>query len=209
MIDILIPLMRKQRIDAICRNVEETTSVEHTTHIIMEMPSISPTVLWKGVPAKWWCPMVEKTYADRVNFGYSVTDEPFFFLGADDLKFHPGWAEAALKTMEEVDGVVGINDLHNPNPTHFLVSRSYIEEFGSGTMDDSGKVLHPYTHNYTDLELAATAKRRGRFAYCEESVIEHCHPCAGKAEDDEVYQLGRQSYAEDEALHASRTHLWS
>jgi hypothetical protein len=49
----------------------------------------------------------------------------------------------------------------------------------------------------------------GRGDYLAESVVEHLHPVAGKADDDEVYRLGFASLDADTALYQSRRHLWS
>lgn len=205
MIDVFVPLMRPGKLPWLVDNIEETTPEPHRVQVVASRDL--------GIPPPWpryslWCDG-GGTYADRINWLFRKTFSPYFFLGADDIRFHQGWLASALSAMGRVVGVVAVNDLHNPHGTHALVSRRYIEEF-SGTMDEHGVVLHPgYRHNWCDTELFETARKRGRFAYCPESVVEHLHPAAGKAPQDEVYQLGLSSYPRDTTLHESRRGLWA
>ena len=193
MIDILIPVMRASKIQPLIENIEETTEVPHR-------------VLWMGSNFETG---VESTWGHRINTMYLMSQEPYVFLGADDILFHEGWDEHVLKAMEVIDGVVAVNDMRNPSGTLALVSRRYINE-QSGCVDTKGVVIYPgYRHNFSETELFETAKRRGKFAYCAPSIVEHVHPDAGKAEDDEVYQLGRARFEEDRALYESRCHLWT
>lgn len=101
-------------------------------------------------------------YARKINRGIEwalLGDFEFFLLGADDLVFHPGWAERALACYLETHAcVIGTNDIGNEtvkrgdHSTHPLVHRDYVE---CGTIDepDSGKLLHEgYNHNWVDAE---------------------------------------------------------
>lgn len=206
-VDIFIPLMRFERFPLLVANIRLTTPEPYEIHV---MVSGAPS---EAIWGRQWpdCHLWLDgggTYIERMNTLFCLSKAPHFFLGADDVVFYDGWLAPALAAMEEVDGVVAVNDLHNPAGTCGLVSRRYIEEMG--TIDQPGLVLHPgYRHNWCDSELFATAKHRGRFAYCAESVVEHLHPCAGKAEDDEVYRLGISSEPQDRALFVSRSHLWA
>jgi hypothetical protein len=204
---ILIPAMRGDRLRALIANIEETTPGPCEVHIAATI----------GVHA--WAldddPRVTRwfddggTWGGRLNELFRHTTEPYLFLGADDVRFHPGWLEAALSVMADTDGVVAVNDLWNPRGTLALVSRRYLVEEG-GTVDGTGAIIHEgYGHVFSETELFETAASRGRFAYCAESVVEHLHPVAGKAEDDEVYRLGFASLDADTALYQSRRHLWS
>src|ERR1035437_6526547 len=121
-------------------------------------------------------------------------------------------ADIIERTLENIfdQGVdhVYCQDDGSTDGTLALISRRYIEE-ESGCIDVEGVVIYPgYFHNYSETELFETAKSRGRFAYCEESVVEHLHPDAGKAEKDEIYQLGMAHLVEDQDLFFSRRHLW-
>ncbi len=152
-------------------------------------------------------------WAKKINALYKLHKAPFLLLGADDLRFHPGWDTAALELAVQGYGVVGTNDLGNgtvmrgDHSTHPLVSRHYID--ACGTVDECGKVVHEgYTHNFVDVELVETAKARGAWAFAADSHVEHRHHLWGKGEDDATYRLGREHYAEDHRLLASRRKLW-
>lgn len=152
-------------------------------------------------------------YARKINFGFQSTDEPYVFLGADDLRFHDSWFENALKYFTDKIEVVGTNDLGNSrvingqHATHSLVKRSYID--GYGTIDERGKVLHEgYTHNFCDDEFVGTAKLRNAWAFAHDSVVEHMHPFWGKAVTDDVYKSAQRSFNIDRRLHAKRKRKW-
>jgi glycosyltransferase involved in cell wall biosynthesis len=148
-------------------------------------------------------------YAPKMNAGFAATDEPFVFLAADDLRFRPGWAEAALATAAQTGaGVVGTNDLGNgrviagDHATHPLVRRDYGRR---GTLDDPGKLLHEgYWHNFVDDEFIETAKQRGQYAPCPAAVVEHLHPAWGKAPVDETYLRGTEHFLDDAQHYAVR-----
>lgn len=153
-------------------------------------------------------------YARKINAGFAACDEEFVFLAADDLTFHPGWAERALAAhMETGACVVGTNDLGNSrvtagrHSTHTLVHRDYGE---CGTVEQTGVLLHEgYWHNYVDDEFVETAKARGTFHHATDSLVEHLHPNWGKAPDDPTYRRGQERFPEDRQLFVSRRPLWS
>lgn len=155
-------------------------------------------------------------YACKVNYAFDVSSEPFLFLGADDLDFHPGWLPAALAEMNDpAIGVVGTQDLApterartGQHATHVLVRREYVNRFG--TIDEPRKILHEgYTHEYVDDELVATAKHRGAWSFAFDSVVEHLHPSWGKAPRDALYNRQQTRMATGRRLFASRRHLWT
>lgn len=144
------------------------------------------------------------SFAEKVNYGYWHTDEPWIFIVGDDVAFRAGWLDHAqhiAKTWQA--SVVGTNDLGNPrvtsgeHATHLLISREYIDEQGA-SWDGPKVVCHEgYRHWYVDDEIVAVAKQRGVWQMALGSIVEHLHPQWKKGEDDEVYQLGR-SFAEDD-----------
>lgn len=160
---------------------------------------------WRGgSPGDW---------ARKINLGYRLTGEPYLLLGADDLRFHPGWAEAALAAFRPGIGVVGTNDLGNPlvragrHATHPVVARAYADEFG--TVDGPGAVVsEAYSHCWVDNELVETAMSRGAWAFARDSYVEHLHPAWRKSEDDATYRRGQERYAEDRDLFIARRHKW-
>lgn len=147
------------------------------------------------------------TFAEKVNWAYGGTKAPWLFLVGDDVRFRPGWLEYASKVQEQTGAqVIGTNDLGNPavltgnHATHMLVNREYIDKVGA-SWDGPGIVAHEgYHHWFIDNEIITAAKQRGVWAPSLASVVEHLHPYWGKAEDDEVYQRGRERIAEDQAL---------
>lgn len=153
-------------------------------------------------------------YARKINAAYRTTTEPLMFLGADDLRFHPGWLEAALEALGDGIGVVGTNDLTNPrtmrgeHSTHSLVTREYVDVFG--TIDEPRKVLHEgYRHEYVDDELVGTAKKRGAWAFAAHSYVEHLHPMAGKAPMDPLYAAQAERMRMSRNLYRRRRLLWT
>lgn len=152
-------------------------------------------------------------YAQKINCGVRLTDEPYVFLGADDLDFHPGWFEAAYSQMSERVGVVGTNDLGSPrvmrgeHSTHCLVARWYAE---LGAIDEPDKLLHEgYLHEYVDDELVGTAKHRGAWTFAEDSHVEHLHPAWGKAEPDALYRQQKRRMRKSRHHYLRRQELWT
>lgn len=153
-------------------------------------------------------------YARKINHGLTVTTEPLLFLGADDLRFHPGWFAAATRRLTPGIGVVGTNDLGNPrvlrgeHSTHSLVTRAYAQDHG--TIDEPGKILHEgYPHEYVDDELIETAQHRGMFAAALDSHVEHLHPNWGKANTDPMYGQQQIRMRRGRPIYLRRKQLWT
>lgn len=157
-------------------------------------------------------------YARKINHGSvraRAAGSRFVLLAADDLHFHPGWAERALATYLETGAcVIGTNDLGNTrvtsgnHATHPLVHLDYLE---CGTIDepDCGRLLaEVYHHNFVDTEFIETAKIRGTFVAALDSHVEHIHHLWGKAPDDETYRIGSRTFPADQVLFARRRQLW-
>jgi hypothetical protein len=152
-------------------------------------------------------------YAMKVNLAVRESDEPLLFLGACDLRFHPGWLEAATAKLTPGIGVVGTNDLGNPrviagqHSTHSLVTREYANR---GLIDGSpGVLFEGYPHEYVDDELVATARKRNAWAFARDSLVEHLHPGWAKAPMDDIYAEQRQRMAVGRVIYRSRRHLWT
>lgn len=153
-------------------------------------------------------------FARKTNLGIAATTESLIFTGADDLRFHPGWLEAARARLAPGIGVVGTNDLCNKrtirgeHATHFLVTRAYVEEHG--TVDEPGKFFHEgYPHEWCDDEAVETAKRRGAWAHARDSIVEHLHPMVGKAPVDELYAAQGARIEAGRIVYKRRRPLWS
>lgn len=190
---ILMPSLRTERWEAIRENLAETTPGANLYLLDDQFES----------------------FADAINEGWQGTEEPFLFVGADDVLFHEGWLEAALGCMEGDVRVVGTNDLGNHyvlsglHATHYLVDRRYIEDVGGVIDGGPGSFLYTYDHNYTDAEFVETAQSRGVFAPCLESVVEHLHPAFGKRPEDEVHERTVDKIHDDWATFTERRELWA
>ena len=151
----------------------------------------------------WKSPSDCTTFAQKQNFAFARGYRPFVVCAADDVVFHKEWAKEALSTFLLTDaGVVGTNDLGNPNTrtgmfsTHPIVARWYAKEH---PVEPGSPVFwNGYAHNCCDLELAARAKKLGRWAHNPKCIIEHFHHAWGKAEKDRTYDHGDASFSEDD-----------
>jgi hypothetical protein len=160
------------------------------------------------------------TFAEKVNFAYRETSieppswragAPWVLLVGDDVRFRPGWLDHAQDVARRYKAdVVGTNDLANPrvargeHATHPMIRRSYIDEHGA-SWDGPGVVCHEgYHHWHVDDEIVLAAKQRGTFQAALGSQVEHLHPIAGKAEMDDIYQLGEKHAAVDQRLFKRR-----
>lgn len=152
------------------------------------------------------------TFAEKINVGYQNTEEPWIFITGDDVRFHPGWLDHAQHVAKSTAAkVVGTNDLGNKavmdgyHATHMLISRDYIDETGA-SWDGPGVVCHEgYRHWYVDNEIVEAAKQRRAFAPALASVVEHMHPLWGKADSDDVYNLGQATQARDKVTYLKRS----
>jgi len=153
-------------------------------------------------------------YARKINAGINHAKSEWVFTGADDLRFHFGWADEAIRVARQTGSlVVGTNDLGNPSvirgrhSTHSLVHRDYV---GEGTIDGCfGLLYEGYDHNWVDEEFVATAKFRGVYAHAGAALVEHLHPSWHKADPDSTYELGMMDWQRDRALFSRRRALWS
>lgn len=146
------------------------------------------------------------TFAQKANYGYEHTSEPYLFVCGDDVEFHAGWYDQALHVMKrEQVGLVGTNDLGNPrvmsgeHATHPLIARAYIDEHGASW--DGPKVLahEGYGHCFVDNEWTWAARQRGQFGFALASIVEHKHPYWGKAKKDNTYKRGEACLKSDQA----------
>lgn len=172
----------------------------------------------------WWSQLPDHRgngdYARKINLGIQATAQPYLFFGADDLRFHPGWFEAAAARMTEQVGVVGTNDMGPWRPNspsraavaagehaaHCLVARWYTK---LGMIDDPTRMLNEsYPHEFVDDEMTATARYRGAWDYAADSKVEHLHPHFGKGQTDASYQAAAQRIPPGRVLYRSRAHLW-
>ena len=204
---------RPERLEPLAQAFRDTTP-EHRMVFVVD-PDDLPSQEAARCAGSLWVTNKRLTYPKKVNRGIEATTEPFILVGADDIRPHEGWFEAASALLDEEVGMVATNDLGNEYvmdgelATHPLIARWYFE---MGTADGPGLYHEGYWHNGADLEASETARARGAFAYAADSVVEHLHPNYGKAEIDATYMQGGFHEAKrryDEALIAKRRKLWT
>ena len=140
------------------------------------------------------------TFAQKANYAYEATEEPWLLLVGDDVRFHPGWDTAAL-AAGQLAPVVSTNDMARDDLDHLavhpMIHRRYITERGA-SFDGPGLVAHEgYRHWYVDREWSFLARERGALIYAPGARIEHLHPIFGTAEMDDTYRLGQAAAADD------------
>jgi hypothetical protein len=210
---ILVPILnRPHRIIPLLESIEASTDVAHEV-IFAASDEASIDVLDK-IGARYITDEggTEGTWAKRINQLYKETNAPYIFTGADDLAFNAGWFQAAMIEMNRMQGggVVAVNDLHNRAGVHFLMSREYIETFGGAMGYPPGTVACPeYLHQYTDDDIRSCAKFHDRWAFANDSIVEHLHTGAGKAPMDETYRIGEATAAQGREVYMGRGHLWA
>lgn len=129
------------------------------------------------------------SYAQKVNAGIEHSHEPFILVGADDIRPHAGWFEAAKSNMDDKVGFVSLNDLGNEMvmagkyATLPLVARWYAESEGD-------LYFEGYQHAACDVDASLQAQSRGAYAYAHDAVMEHLHPDHGKSRPDATYLQG-------------------
>lgn len=144
------------------------------------------------------------SFAEKVNRGYRLSEEPWLLLVGDDVRFHGGWLDQAMQIARTTGKhVIGTNDLGNPSvvagthATHMFIRRAYVVDTGA-SWDGPGVVCHEgYRHWYVDNEIVAAARQVDAWAPCLTSHVEHMHPYWGKGKDDDTYRIG-QSVAESD-----------
>lgn len=215
-IDVTVPMLRRGHlVEQLCANIAETTrnpyriifvcspNDEETVEACRATEHDVIVVNWKPGKADW---------AKKMNLAYERTEGEWIFQAASDLLFHANWDSHALATHASTNArVIGTNDLGNPlvkrgrHSTHTLFARDYIEEYGSGTLDNSGRVFTElYDHQWADNELIETARVRGELAFARHSIVEHLHPHWGKAPVDETYEKAGRGYDRDRVLFQKR-----
>lgn len=207
---ILVPVLnRPQNAEPFMRSLRASTGLA-TAYAIHDADDLDTMRAWKEAGAT----VIESTgkrFATKINDGYRATTEPWLFLAGDDVKFHPGWLDAA-QYASAASGcqVIGTNDLGNPrvmrgeHATHILIAREYVDKHGA-SWEPAGTVCHEgYRHWFVDDEIVTLAKSRATFVVALGSKVEHLHPVWGKAETDDTYKLGQHYVDADKRLFETR-----
>lgn len=211
-IGIYIPTFhRPGSLERASKNTHENTVGDHRvvfvsepedTETIMKVNSLMEPLLISKHPGN---------HTGAANTAYEELDDEFFIVANDDFNFHKDWDVPVMEMFESNPkiGVIGVDDgSHQGFTTITVVRRSYIKEF-SGCMDIPNVLYFPgYNHNYVDTEFAATAMKRGMFAACPSSMVEHMHWAFGKGQMDATYDKSNKTAPIDAATFSSRQHLW-
>ncbi len=156
-----------------------------------------------------------RDYSLKMNYGVRSTTSDWILLGADDLRFHPGWFRAAVNVHIQTGClVIGTNDTVNPlvkagkHATHPLIHRDYVP---FGTIDNPDELLCSlYCHNSVDVEFCETAIARDQFAFARDSIVAHQHPTFDRTiKRDQTYRKGMQHAVADKQLFYQRRRLWN
>jgi hypothetical protein len=209
---IIVPVMRRpQNAQPFMDSLRSSGAPLATVYAIADIADGETWQAWANAGARVLASGSQAgTFAEKVNVGYSATEEPWLFLTGDDVEFKPGWLDHLQAVARDGYDVIGSNDLHEArvlageHATHMLIRRSYIDERGASW--DGPKVLahEGYKHWFVDQEIVDVARGRGVFAPATLAHVEHKHPLWGLAETDEVYELGQSHVVADHAHYQFR-----
>lgn len=158
------------------------------------------------------------TYETKVNHAFGVTSTPYLMYAADDVEPQGNWLERILQVMGDNQGVglLATNDeAHHlvqkgKLATHGVVRRSYVERYGSASLDDAGPVFYEgYRHWGCDAEASYVARKRNAFHFDAKIRITHKrrHNIRRHGED-KVYKIGFEYADTDRALMRERCPGW-
>jgi hypothetical protein len=220
LIDILVPVLgRPQNAEPFLRSLAESDPGAVRVLAVPNADDTATHYAWVETAEthEWPFPVLVPVYpkepgsfAQKCNAAARLSGlpgndpAPWVFLVGDDVKFHPGWAAAALAAGARPNVcVVGVNSagpLNDGSTPHQLVRRSYIADPGA-SWDGPGSLCHEgYRHNFVDVELAALAQERGVWVDAPDAVVEHLCVYQGKAPMDATYQISSDSVDADRAL---------
>lgn len=111
------------------------------------------------------------------------------FMGDDHRPQTPGWNQILGGELKDRIGVAYGNDMHQRGklPTACLISAPLVRAMGGLAPPGVG-------HLFLDDWWLRVGKVT-HLAYRDDVIIEHLHPDAGKAPDDETYARGGRNYA--------------
>lgn len=212
MIGIYIPTFhRPHKLLDVAKNVHEKTHDQHHLVFVVEPDDIETIEKVKEIGEELLISKHPGNHTGAANTAYEELKDPFFIIANDDFNFHQDWDVPVLKMFEEnpVLGVIGVDDgSHQGFTTITVVRRAYIEQY-SGCMDIPNTLYFPgYNHNYVDTEFSATAMKRGMFAACPASMVEHMHWAFGKGTMDETYDKSNKTAPKDAETFGMRQQLW-
>lgn len=129
-----------------------------------------------------WEPMVSKL--NKVATREARNFWALGFAGDDHLPRTPGWARSYLDALRELGtGIVFGNDLLQGErlPTQWAMTADIVTALGR-------MVPAPVEHLDSDSSIHALGRAAGCIRYLSDVVVEHVHPAAGKAPEDDQYR---------------------
>lgn len=144
-----------------------------------------------------WQPMVHKL--DRIAAGLAGYHYAVGFAGDDHRPRTLGWVKRYLEELRDLrSGIVYGDDGHQGQrlPTQWAMTSDIVQALGR-------MVPAPVEHLYCDNSILDLGRAIGRIRYLPDVLVEHMHPVAGKAANDDQYQRvnGRAQYARDHAAY--------
>ena len=170
---VVIPTFgRADRLPAVFRNAADHSASGTDVLLVVEADDTESVQMCEQFALPHLVNTGARSYAGAINCAAETLEHDWLFTAADDLDSRRGWDVNALR----------------------------LAELTGATADAiPGKVLHDYDHNFVDTELVQVAMRRGVYAHCHTSIVEHRHPLWGLAEHDATYDLSAAHYATDAA----------
>lgn len=213
MIQIIVPTYKRiQNIEKCFNNILETPDCE-PLFVVHESDTDSLNEV-KRLGAKYTIDKQSPSGVNASNAGYWAVKTNWFVLSQDDIIFHKGWLDNALKHITKGIKVVGLYDgypyhLQSQHSVAWLINKNYVQK-NSLSIGHKNVLFNPdYKKNYADNELNDTAKFRGVWAYASDSLAEHLHPGFNKSQIDSTYQMNENFLGDDRGLYNSRIHLWT
>ena len=208
---VLIPTLN--RADVLPRLVAEiraNTMTKHRIYFVAEDSDEATAEVLAGLTAPDVTAIVGDfgSCAAAYNAGYRGSSEPYIFLANDDLEFPEGWELPALRLIKQGTPIVGVNEGHNRMTCFSMVERDFIKR-ESGVYDAPDTLVHPYTSQYVDTELAEYAKHRGVWGEAREGGVIHRHWEWGDADPSHPnYVKAKATVSEDHRLYSERRAAW-
>ena len=159
--------------------------VDSIDHLIYEKNLIEKIIVEdeprKGVPIRMK-EMFEKSTGEYIVFA------------SNDTEFSPDSLMIAYLHMKRNDLLLCSFNTGEISPDegnineHFMIRADFVRDYLKGEIFDT-----EFSHVGCDNFLWAQVKKLGRAGRCEQAKVNHYHFSKGKAEMDEVYQLGWES----------------
>jgi hypothetical protein len=210
-IAIVVPVMaRPKSAEPFMDSLAKSGAGDHHVYVVADRHDTRTIAAWKRTAATVLIADRGPTFPNKCQQAYEQTDEPWILLTGDDVRFHPGWWQAARDAAVDGVSLISTNDLGNPYVAsgelaiHPIIRRSWVDDHGA-SWDGPGSIVHQgYAHGWSDWEWSTKAHAEGAFVYAPDCVIEHMHPVWKRAEFDETYVAARRGTKAGRQLFARR-----